>query len=163
MTVYDVIARGAALHGDAPAFIHGDTSVSFRAFQERVDALAGGLTALGIGRGDRICILAQNDLGYLDLYGACARQGILAYPINWRLTGDEVARVLERAAPKMMVADASTLGVVAGWPESKRQVPHWYQFGSSAAAGFTPFDSLFGSAGDVAPTSVSPDDPFAAI
>jgi long-chain acyl-CoA synthetase len=74
-----------------------------------------------------------------------------------------VSRVLERASPKMMVADASTLGVMAGWPESKRQVPHWYQFGSSAAAGFKPFDSLFASSGDVAPAVVSPDDPFAAI
>ena len=131
MTVYDVIPRGAAVYGDAPAFLDGDTTVSFRAFQERVDALAGGLDALGIGRGDRICILAQNDLAYLDLYGACARQGIIAYPINWRLTGDEVARVLERAAPKMLVADASTLAVVGGWPAEKTAVPHWSLLGSA--------------------------------
>jgi len=123
-TVYDMIARGAALHGAAPAIIQGGYTLSFGEFKARVDALAGGLGALGIGKGDRIAILAQNDAAYLALYGACARQGILAYPINWRLTGEEVARVLERAAPKMMVADASTLPVVASWPESKRQVPH---------------------------------------
>src|SRR5215468_8731911 len=161
--VYDMIARGAALHGAAPAIIYGEHALSFREFKARVDALAGGLAALGIGADDRIAILAQNDAAYFVLYGACARQGILAYPINWRLTAEEVARVLERASPKMMVADASTLGVVAGWPESKRQVPHWYQFGSSAAAGFKPFDSLFASSGDVAPAAVSPDHPFAAI
>jgi len=162
-TVYDMIARGATLHGAAPAVIQGEHTLSFREFKARMDALAGGLAALGIGAGDRIAILAQNDAAYFVLYGACARQGILAYPINWRLTAEEVARVLERASPKMMVADASTLGVVAGWPESKRQVPHWYQFGSSAAAGFKPFDSLFASSGDVAPAAVSPDHPFAAI
>ena len=162
-TVYDMIARGAALHGAAPAVIQGEYTLSFREFKARVDALADGLAALGIGAGDRIAILAQNDAAYFVLYGACARQGILAYPINWRLTAEEVARVLERASPKMMVADASTLPVVAGWPESKRQVPHWYQFGSSAAAGFKPFDSLFASSGDVAPAAVSPDHPFAAI
>ena len=162
-TVYDMIARGATLHGAAPAVIQGEHTLSFREFKARMDALAGGLAALGIGAGDRIAILAQNDAAYFVLYGACARQGILAYPINWRLTAEEVARVLERAAPKMMVVDASTLAVVAGWPESKRQVPHWYQFGSSAAAGFKPFDSLFASSGDVAPAAVSPDHPFAAI
>jgi acyl-CoA synthetase (AMP-forming)/AMP-acid ligase II len=162
-TIYDMIARGAALHGAKPAVIQGEHTLSFREFKARVDALAAGLATLGIGAGDRIAILAQNDTAYVVLYGACARQGILAYPINWRLTAEEVARVLERASPKMMVADASTLAVVAGWPESKRQLPHWYQFGGSAAAGFTPFDSLFASSGDVAPASVSPDDPFAAI
>src|SRR5215468_9135892 len=148
-TVYDMIARGAALHGAAPAIIQGGYTLSFGEFKARVDALAGGLGALGINKGDRIAILAQNDASYLALYGACARQGILAYPINWRLTGDEVARVLERAAPKMMVADASTLGVVGGWPGEKTVVPHWYVLGSAPAApGFTPLATLYrGGAG----------------
>src|SRR5216117_1870229 len=85
-TVYDMIARGAFVHGDAPAILHGDRELSFREFRRQVDALAGGLLALGIGKGERICILAQNDPAYLELYGACARQGIVAYPVNWRLT-----------------------------------------------------------------------------
>jgi len=162
-TVYDMIARGALVHGDAPAIILADREVSFREFQRRVDALAAGLAALGIGKGDRISILAQNDVAYLDLYGACARQGIIAYPINWRLTAPEVERVMERAAPKMMVVDASTLGVAAGWPASKPSVAHWYQFGEPAGAGFKPFAALYGTAPGPPPADVSPEDPFAVI
>ncbi len=60
--------------------------------------------------GDRICVLAQNDAAYLELYGACARQGLIAYPINWRLTAQEVERVVERARPSMMVVDALHAG-----------------------------------------------------
>src|SRR3989441_4168858 len=108
-TVYDLVARGAALYRDAPALIQGTRQWSFRQLLERADRLASGLAGLGLSKGDRICILAQNDAAYVDLYGACARQGIIAYPINWRLTAPEVERVLERAAPTMMVADASTL------------------------------------------------------
>jgi acyl-CoA synthetase (AMP-forming)/AMP-acid ligase II len=63
----------------------------------------------------------------------------------------------------MMVVDASTLGVVAGWPEKKATVPHWYQFGASAAPGFKPFDSLYGAARGPAAADVSPADPFAVI
>jgi fatty-acyl-CoA synthase len=85
-TVYDIIARGAFVHGDAPAVITDDREISFRQYQRQVDALGAGLAALGIAKGDRVCILAQNHPAYLDLYGACARQGIIAYPINWRLT-----------------------------------------------------------------------------
>src|SRR4030095_13929365 len=131
--------------------------------QQRVDALAGGLAGLRIGKGERICILAQNDAAYLDLYGACARQGIVAYPINWRLTGEEVERVLERAAPAMMVIDASALGVVAGWPSSKRSVAHWYQLGDTAAAGFTPLAALYSEAAAPPLADVAPDDVFAVI
>ena len=161
-TVYDMIARGASLHGEAPAVIQGETSLSFQEFKRRVDELAGGLAALGIGKGDRICVLAQNDTAYLVLYGACARLGILAYPINWRLTAEEVARVVDRAAPRMMVADAATLPGVIGWPASKPQVAHWYLFGRSGGQGFEPFDSLYGGAETASP-AVSAGDPFAAI
>jgi long-chain acyl-CoA synthetase len=161
-TVYDMIARGASLHGEAPAVLQGETSLSFQEFKRRVDELAGGLAALGIGKGDRICVLAQNDTAYLVLYGACARLGILAYPINWRLTAEEVARVVDRAAPKMMVADAATLPAVMGWPASKPQVAHWYLFGRSGGQGFEPFDSLYGGAESAAPP-VSAGDPFATI
>src|SRR2546425_6941235 len=162
-TVYDMIARGAFVHGDAPAIIQGERQLSFREFQHQADALAGGLAALGIGKGYRICVLAQNDTAYLTLYGACARQGIIAYPINWRLTAEEVERVVERAGPRMMVVDASTLPVVAGWPEKKKAVPLWYQFGGPPAPGFKAFDSLFGAPRAAAGADVSPSDPFAVI
>jgi acyl-CoA synthetase (AMP-forming)/AMP-acid ligase II len=161
-TLYDMIVRGASVYGDAPAVIQGERTLSFRDYHRRVDALAGGLAGLGIGPGDRVCILAQNDAAYLELYGACARQGIVAYPINWRLTGPEVERVVERATPKMFVADASTLGVVAGWPAALPSVAHWCQLGESAPAGFTPLAALYRDDAP-APPAVGSDDAFAAI
>src|SRR5262249_59226342 len=111
-TVYDMLARGVELSPDAPALIQGPRQWSFRQLRERADSLAAGLAGLGLVKGDRVCILAQNDAGYVDLYGACARQGIVAYPINWRLTAGAVERVLERAAPKMMVAGGSAMGLL---------------------------------------------------
>ena len=163
LTVYDMIVRGASVYGDAPAVIQGERTLSFREFRRRVDALAAGLAALGVGRGERICVLAQNDAAYLELYGACARQGIVVYPINWRLTAPEVERVVERAGPAMFVADASTLSVVAEWPAAKRSVAHWYQLGESAAAGFTPFARLYRDAPAPPAAAVSSDDAFAVI
>ena len=161
-TLYDMIGRGASLYGDAPAVLQGDRAWSFREFQHRVDALAGGLAGLGMGHGDRVCILAQNDAAYLELYGACARQGIVAYPINWRLTAAEVERVVERAAPVMFVADAAALATVGGWPAAKPAVRHWYQLGESSAPGFTPLAALYRE-GAPPPPAVAPDDAFAAI
>jgi acyl-CoA synthetase (AMP-forming)/AMP-acid ligase II len=163
LTIHDLIERGASLYGEAPAFIQGERSLTFRELPRRVEALAAGLAGLGIGKGDRVCVLAQNDVDYVVLYGACARQGIIAYPINWRLTAQEVERVVERAAPKMMVVDASTLGVIAGWPETKKTIAHWYQLGGSPGAGLKPFDSLYGATRGAAAAEVSPADPFAVI
>src|SRR5207249_7561570 len=132
-TIYDLLARGAALYRDAPALIQGTRRWSFRELLERADRLASGLAGLGLAKGDRVCILAQNDSAYVDLYGACARQGIIAYPINWRLTAQEVERVVERAQPRMFVADASTMSVVAEWARQRPGIDHWYQFGENPA------------------------------
>jgi long-chain acyl-CoA synthetase len=162
-TVYDLIVRGERLQPAAPAVIQGEQVISFTALRQRVDALAGGLAALGIARGDRVCILAQNDAAYVALYGACARQGTIAYPINWRLTAEEVERVVQRATPAMMVVDASTAGVVAGWPERLPAIRHWYQLGATAAPGFTPFARLESGHAPPDPADVGPDDPFAVI
>jgi len=161
-TVHDMIARGAAVYGDAPAVIQGERVLSFRALQGRVDELAAGLAALGLAPGDRICVLAQNDAAYLELYGACARQGLIAYPINWRLTAQEVERVVERARPDMMVVDASTRPLVGDWLGSTG-VTHRYQLGAGAGAGFSPLEGLYRPGAAPAPPEVSPDAPFAVI
>jgi acyl-CoA synthetase (AMP-forming)/AMP-acid ligase II len=161
-TVYDLIARGAALHRDAPAVIQGDRTASFGELRLRVDELAAGLAGLGIGPGERLCVLAQNDAAYLDLYGACARQGIIAYPINWRLTGAEVERVVERARPTMVVVDAATRPLVADWLDGKA-VTHRYQLGAEAGPGFSPFAALYRPGVPPAAAAVQPGDAFAVI
>ena len=162
-TIYDMMARGAALYRDAPALIQGTQQWSFRQLLERADSLAAGLGGLGLARGDRVCILAQNDVAYVDLYAACARQGVIAYPINWRLTAQEVERVVERADPKMMVADASTLSVVGDWPRTQRRLAHWYQFGAAPGPGFQALSGLYGEGAPPPVADVSSDDPFAVI
>ncbi len=171
-TIYDMICRGAEVFGDRPAvFSDGNSgsagsdgrTTTHRGFLERVDALATGLAGHSLAKGDRVCILAQNHPAYLELYGACAKLGLLAYPINWRLTPEEIERIVERAAPRVMVTDEPSLGLVADWPTTKKNISFWYQIGNTAGEGFTPFDRLYIESGAEPPPEVDPDDPFAVI
>ena len=91
-TLYDMFVRNAFLYGDRPAVIHPQGHLTFGDFLGRVDALAAGLAALPLHKGERVCILALNHPSYLELYGACARLGVIAYPLNWRLTTEEIKR-----------------------------------------------------------------------
>src|SRR3990172_8872922 len=111
-TVYDLMQRNAQPHAGRPAVVFEGRRQSFAELLARVDALAGGLARAGLRLGERGCILAQNHPAYLELYGACARQGLIAYPINWRLSAQEVERVLERAQPSLFVVDAASLTLV---------------------------------------------------
>ena len=162
-TLYDMLLRNAAQFGGRPAVIQEHGQVDFREFLARVDALAAGLAALPIRKGEHICILAQNHPGYLDLYGACAKLGILAYPINWRLTPEESRRIVERAEPSMMVVDPTTQPAVADWPTSTG-IAHWYTFGPTPSGPFAAFDTLYAAAESAnASDTVIGDDPFAVI
>ena len=162
-TLYDMLSRNAVMYGDRPAVIHVQGSITFRDFLARVDALASGLAALPLARGERLCILAQNHPAYLELYGACARLGVMAYPINWRLTAEEISRIVAQAAPRLLLVDDSTLPLVADWPQTRTAMTSWYTLGSTDASGFIPFETLYRDAGTLGTSVVAPDDPFAVI
>ncbi len=161
-TLYDMMARGAHAFADRPAIIAEERETTFREFLKRVDALAAGLAALGLARGDRLCILAQNDPAYLEVYGACARQGIIAYPINWRLTAAEVGHVAERAKPKAFLVDAASAPLVADLRKG-RAVKHWLVLGGAELDGMVPLANCYVSGPGVPRPEVDADDPFAVI
>src|SRR5215510_891293 len=162
-TLYDMLSRNASLYGERPAIIYAQGSLTFGDFLGRVDALAAGLAALPLCKGERLCILAQNHPAYLELYGACARLGVIAYPINWRLTAEEISRIVERAAPRLFLVDDSTLSTVADWPQTRAHIPYWYTLGAVEAPGFVPFETLYRAVSGLGVCEVSPDDPFAVV
>src|ERR1051325_126079 len=73
----------------------------------RADQLAGWLTARGIGRGDRVALLAPNCAEYFELQFACGRLGAIMLPLNWRLTVSELEYILGDAAPRLLIHDRS--------------------------------------------------------
>lgn len=113
-TIYQLLQENARLKGDQPAVISAEATNTHAQFLERVDQLAAGLTAHGIAKGDRICILAQNSVAYIELYGACAKTGAIAYPVNWRLSPAEVIGVVELADPQMLVVGMEHLPQLDG-------------------------------------------------
>ena len=159
-TIYDFIRSNASLAASTPAVITADQTLSHLQFLERVDQLASGLTAHGISKGDRICILAQNSGAYLDLYGACAKIGAVAYPINWRLSPMEVKAVLELADPTMLVVGIGHLPQLQASDTSGYKVRAI--LGSGTAESFIPLSDLYQTPTNDH-TDARSDDPFVII
>ena len=101
-TVYNIIVRNAKVLGDQTGWIYGEERITHKQFLQRIDVLAAGLLSVGLGRGDRIGVLAQNSMAYVYLYGAAAKTGAIMLPINWRLQPDEVEYVISDCSPKVM-------------------------------------------------------------
>ncbi len=94
--------------------ISGSRHVDHRDLAARVQRMAGGLAALGVGPGDCVAILMRNDIPYLVAsYGAIAL-GAFAVPINWHFKTDEIGYVLRDSGAKVLVAHADLFRAVEG-------------------------------------------------
>lgn len=160
-SIYHLFQHNARNAGDAPAAFTASQTVSHRELLDRVDRLAAGMTARGIAKGDRVCILAQNSIEYLELYGACARTGAIAYPINWRLSASEVAAVIALADPQMLAVGAAHLPQLEGSRLDGARVKA--VIGAGSAPGFAPLAELYQTRADRSETNTGGDDPFAII
>src|SRR5262249_39869239 len=97
------LGRAARYYPERTALASGGTRSTFRQLHERVARLAAALSRHGFGAGDRLAILLPNEPEYLELVYACAWLGVIAVPLNIRLSASEIDPVL---------ADASRGGLI---------------------------------------------------
>jgi fatty-acyl-CoA synthase len=106
--VQDWIAYHALARQDAVA-VHCVESGETRTWGEldqRVGLLAAALRQqLGIGPGDRVALLAENDVRTFELHFACVRIGAIFVPLNWRLELPELAETANDCGPALLVHD----------------------------------------------------------
>jgi long-chain acyl-CoA synthetase len=102
-----------------------DRLLTFRELNTRVEGIAGTLTSHGFGVGDRLALLLPNGPDYIELVYACSMLGVIAVPLNTRLSAKEIDRVLEDAHPRGIVRHSSLAvpGVQPNWQHVVDQEP----------------------------------------
>lgn len=91
MNLGHIVAQNGRRFASHPAFIWGELTLSWADLDAQVSALAAGLKARGIGKGDRILVHSKNcDAMYVSMF-ATFRIGAVWVPTNFRLLPDEVA------------------------------------------------------------------------
>src|SRR5215467_3643785 len=113
MDLSDLIDRNAAFTPDKAAMRFEGRAITYAAFAARIVQAAAALkSALGVGRGDRVALLAQNHPDYLVLLYACARLGAILVPINWRLAIPEQLFILKDAEAKALIIEQGLAAVL---------------------------------------------------
>ena len=106
MFIGDWMERGARYWPDNLAVVDvakGDAGrFTYAAMNQRADAAASWLRAAGIGRGDRVALLAHNGIEVLDVFFACAKLGAIFVPLNWRSHWRELVEVVDMTGPKAL-------------------------------------------------------------
>ena len=79
---------------------------------------AGRLAALGVAKGERVAFLGHNQPMFLIAMFAAARLGAIFVPLNFRLTGPELAFMLADCAARVLIVDEAHRPVIA--PAARR-------------------------------------------
>lgn len=110
MLATDWAARWAIYSPEAIAFTDGDTGekLSYGDLNRGGAQLAAHLlSVVGLQPGDRIAILAENNLAYPLLFVAVQKAGFVLVPVNYRLSAHELAYILKDAEPALLITETN--------------------------------------------------------
>jgi fatty-acyl-CoA synthase len=88
--------------------------VSYAELHERALRLSALFAANGVNHGDRIGILSENRIEYLEVMLAAARLGAIVACQNWRLTPAELDHCLSLVEPVLVLASPRHAGAIEG-------------------------------------------------
>lgn len=103
-TFFDMIEEQAARYPEAVAVIVEDRFVSYGALALRARRVAAALRARGIGRGDRVGILINNRIEWLDVFFGAAALGAVVVPFSTWSTRSEIDFLLEDSQVALLVS-----------------------------------------------------------
>jgi acyl-CoA synthetase (AMP-forming)/AMP-acid ligase II len=141
-SIGEVALKNASLFGDRLAFQDDSSSISFRSLAQRMRALCNGLRELGLKPGDRIAFLCKNRIACIELFLA-AEMGIVVIPINWRLTPNEIAYILQDSRPTVFLTEAHYAEVASEVVEAQSSIRYRYVFDAAKRDGWLDYDDLF--------------------
>jgi long-chain acyl-CoA synthetase len=98
-----LLTRSAHYFGDRKAFVIDDSSATYRQLNQRVNRLANGLLSLGLKKGDRVGLLFNNCMEYLESYLALYKIGLVWVRLNPRLSAKELKRMIQDSGAKVLI------------------------------------------------------------
>src|ERR1700691_315361 len=119
------LGRALRFYPGRAALARDGRLLTFRELYTRVEGIAATLTSHGFGVGDRLALLLPNGPDYIELIYACSMLGVIAVPLNTRLSTTEIDRVLEDAHPHGIIRHSSLAvpGVQLSWQQVIDQAP----------------------------------------
>ena len=136
---------------DRPAIIdHDGTSLTYGELNRRANRLAHGLQSQGLKAGDAVAVTLGNEPAFLEVALAAAQIGLYLTPINVRLTGPEMAHILDDCRAKVWIVgervDAAARQAAADLVTSAPLL-----LAAGKAPGITPLDDLTDGQPDTPP------------
>lgn len=125
LTPLEFARRARRLYADREAVIDNDVRLSYREFFERCDRWSAALQKLGVCPEDRVAYIAPNVRGQLESFYSVLQIGATLVPINYRLTADDFAYLIQHSGCRVVCAHSDYLDAVDSIRSQIPQVEHF--------------------------------------
>ncbi len=125
LTPLDFARRARKLYGDREAVVDGNLRLTYEQFFDRCDRWSATLQAFGVAPGDRIAYIAPNTHAQLESFYAVPQVGAVLVPINYRLTPDDFAYLINHSGARIVCAHSDYLAAI---DNLRSQLPQVEQF-----------------------------------
>ncbi len=161
LNVGEILSVHAQLQPERLAVKDLSRSLTYAQYEARASRLASAFGGLGLAKGDRVAVFAYNCLEWMEIYAACAKSGVVAVPVNFRLTAPEVRYIVEDSGSAALLVGADLVEVIASIRDDLPLKPTAYvQIGGARPQpGFRGYEDLLASASSHPPrVDVRPED-----
>ncbi|MEP7089780.1 MAG: long-chain-fatty-acid--CoA ligase [Nocardioidaceae bacterium] len=156
--VDDRLAHWAVQTPDAEAMTYLERTWTWAEWDERVRRAAGGLQALGIGRGDVVAFLDKNHPACVEVSLAAGSLGAANAIVNWRSAGDEVDYAVNDSGARVLFVGADLMPTVDAVRDRLTSVETVIEVTPDGAAGDAYESWLAASSPVTRPAEVEPGD-----
>ncbi|MGI9576687.1 MAG: AMP-binding protein [Microthrixaceae bacterium] len=143
LTIRDHIDRAEAVFADRVGIVDEPDQpanpwpdMTYAGLARTARAQAAGLDRLGVGLGERVAVVSQNSARLMSLLFGVSAYGRVIVPINFRLTSEEVAYIVDHSGASVLLVDPEL-----GEPLASVGAEHRYVIGDETDDLLHDFDS----------------------
>src|SRR6201986_383500 len=103
------------------------------------------MAAAGVRRQDRVSVLGRNSIEYGEVLAAGQLSGIIIATVNFRLAAPEIAAIVADPSPRVLIADAEYLPLVAAHRDSFPSVELVIGIGAASAGEVVGYEEFMGA------------------
>ncbi|MFK7958065.1 MAG: class I adenylate-forming enzyme family protein [Lysobacterales bacterium] len=154
-----MIANNGQYRADRPALVVGDTTRSWKEFDESTARVANGLHALGLKPGQTVALLMTNSQAMAECLFGVIRAGCVAVPLNVSISDQAVATMINDSESTAVIVTADHQARVDACKQQLTPTKHFICAGN-AATGWQHYGQWRDDADSMAPSvTLSPESP----
>lgn len=110
-TLKDLLNNNARTYPDKTALIFEDKRYTFKQVNQRINSLINALASMGVGKGDRVALLAYNCSQYFEVFNI-AKAGRICVPLNYRSVARELVYLINNAEANTLILEREFVDVI---------------------------------------------------